>query len=175
MIFKRKRLIYILTGISISASVVFIIFNNYYFIYTINGKSMEPEFKELDRIFIRKTNGNYSFNRFDIIIFNKNSDNKSLSIKRIIGTPEETIEIRQNVIFINGKKLNEPFLKKIDKREIIKDPKNLNLIKIPKNSFYLIGDNRELSKDSRNYGVIEKERIIGKVLFTYWTYGGNIE
>ena len=169
MFFEKKWIFYVIISISISAGIVFIIFNNYYFIYTIKGKSMEPEFKELDRIFIRKTNGNYSFNRFDIILFNKNLNNKSLSIKRIIGLPDETIEIKQNIVFINGKELNEPFLKKTNKKEIIKDPKTLNLIKIPKKSFYLIGDNRELSKDSRNYGVIEKNNIIGKVLFTYWT------
>ncbi len=168
---NKKKLFYIFIGIIIAAICVFILFNNYYFIYTVKGKSMEHVLYNNDRILIKKLSGEFKLNRFDIILFQKKNKNESrLMIKRLIGLPGDDIEIKSDIIYINGKELNQPFFKKIAKGEIIKDPKDISLLKIPENKFYLLGDNRELSKDSRYFGVVPKTNIIGKVLFSYWPF-----
>ena len=167
---KIKWIFFILIGIIIAAMIVFIIFNNYFFIYTIKGKSMENALYNNDRILIKKLHGRFTLSRFDIIIFQNKDKISKLMIKRVIGLPGDNIEIKKDNIFINGKTLKQSFLKEINEREIVKDPKDLSLLRIPENFLYLLGDNRELSKDSRSFGLIEKSQIIGKVLFSYWPF-----
>lgn len=167
----KKKLFYILFGIIIAAICVFFLFNNYYFIYTVKGRSMEQVLYNNDRIIIKKLNGEFRLNRFDIILFQKKNKNESiLMIKRVIGLPGDNIEIKRDAIFIDGKELKQPFLQEIARGDIIKDPKDFRLLKTPVDNFYLLGDNRELSKDSRFFGVIQRKDIIGKVLISYWPF-----
>jgi signal peptidase I len=84
-------------------------------------------------------------------------------VKRLIGLPGETWEERGGYVYINGKKLDEPYVLS-DRR----DARTIAPIKIEKGHYFMMGDNREQSCDSRAWGTVPKENLIGKVFATYW-------
>jgi signal peptidase I len=90
-------------------------------------------------------------------------------VKRIIGLPGETLEVRHRDVYINGKKLNEPYVVHIDPREMIQRD-DFGPVTIPADHFFLMGDNRDNSNDSRFWGFAPRESIIGTPLFVYWSY-----
>ena len=90
-------------------------------------------------------------------------------IKRVIGLPGETIEIRDRYVYINGKKLDEPYAVHIDPYRV-NSRDNYGPVTIPPDQFFMMGDNRDNSNDSRYWGVAPRESLIGKPLFIYWSY-----
>jgi len=133
------------------------------------GSSMEPNLAPSgQRVLITKCV--YWFGepqRGDIITLNPPADwpnpRKLHFIKRVIGLPGETVEIKNGQIFINGsaEPLVEPY---------IKEPFTYSMpsIEIPAGSYFVLGDNRNISEDSHLYGVIPRKNIIGKAWFSYW-------
>jgi len=123
----------------------------------VKGDSMNPTLKNNDLLLYSKINNNYS--RFDIVIMK--IDNKYY-IKRIIGLPGETIEYKDDKLLVNKEIVDEPFnttktsdftLNQICSYEII-----------PENKYFVLGDNRENSYDSRNYGLVDASNIKGKII-----------
>jgi signal peptidase I len=90
-------------------------------------------------------------------------------VKRVIGLPGETIESRHREIYINGQKLEEPYAVHTDGREL-RSRDNFGPVTIPADHFFLMGDNRDNSNDSRFWGFAPRGTIIGKPLFVYWSY-----
>jgi signal peptidase I len=90
-------------------------------------------------------------------------------IKRIIGLPGETIEIRDREVYVNGQKLDEPYAVHTDAQTFDRRD-NLAPITIPADEFFLMGDNRDNSNDSRFWGFAPRSSLIGKPLFIYWSY-----
>jgi signal peptidase I len=84
-------------------------------------------------------------------------------VKRLIGLPGDTWEERNGYVYINGKKLNEPYVQQ-DRR----DDRTLGPEKIPKDQYFMMGDNRASSCDSRSWGTVPGHNLIGKVIATYW-------
>jgi signal peptidase I len=84
-------------------------------------------------------------------------------VKRLIGLPGETWEERGGYVYINGKRLNEPYIKP-DRR----DSRTVAPLKIPPGQYFMMGDNRESSCDSRSWGTVPRANLIGKVFATYW-------
>jgi signal peptidase I len=84
-------------------------------------------------------------------------------VKRLIGLPGETWSEKDGYVYINGKKLNEPYIQ-ADRR----DDETLGPIKIPKGRYFFMGDNRNESCDSRKWGTVPRKDLIGKVIATYW-------
>ena len=84
-------------------------------------------------------------------------------VKRIIGLPGDVWQERQGFVYINGKKLDEPYIKK-DRRDFSSYPAR----KIPKDNYFMMGDNRQSSCDSRRWGTVPRKNIIGKVFGIYW-------
>ena len=120
---------------------------------------------------------NYRFNqpqRGDVITFKSKQDPRKDFIKRIIGLPGEKVEIGDNTVKIynkdypNGFYLDEVYLNKDNKTE----PKSYftqdKAIEIPPGEYMVMGDNRENSFDSRDWGTLSKDNIIGKAWFVYW-------
>jgi len=140
------------------------------FAFRVPTENMLPNIKVGDTCIVDQ----YSFTplqRFDIVMFNAPEWAKKISnetgdikfIKRIVGLPNEKIEIRENKIFINDKLLDEPFEKIVDD----KDPKkNFPAMTIPENEYFFLGDNRPQSMDSRYWkpATIKKEDVKGKVI-----------
>src|SRR5262249_53281572 len=90
-------------------------------------------------------------------------------VKRVVGLPGETLEVRHRDVYINGHKLDEPYAVRIDPREVDRRD-NFGPVEIPDGDFFLMGDNRDNSNDSRFWGFAPRESLIGKPLFVYWSY-----
>ena len=107
--------------------------------------------------------------RSEIVVFNVPSIAEEkcgaagVFVKRIIGLPGDVWQERQGFVYINGKKLNEPYVKK-DRRDFESYPAR----KIPKDNYFMMGDNRQSSCDSRKWGTVPRNRVIGKVFAIYW-------
>jgi signal peptidase I len=84
-------------------------------------------------------------------------------VKRLIGLPGDRWEERNGYVYIDGKRLNEPYIQP-DRR----DDRTIAPEKIPKDHFFMMGDNRQSSCDSRSWGTVPKQNLIGKVFATYW-------
>ncbi|HEX2946442.1 MAG TPA: signal peptidase I [Clostridia bacterium] len=86
-------------------------------------------------------------------------------VKRVIGIPGDEIDIRDESVYRNGEKLEEPYVKGVTyTREVIFP------IKIPAGKYLVLGDNREVSKDSRTFGLIDRSQIEGKAVFRFWPF-----
>jgi signal peptidase I len=107
--------------------------------------------------------------RGEIVVFNVPSEAEAacgsggVFVKRIIGLPGEMWQERAGYVYINGKKLNEPYIKP-DRRDFQSYP----VRKIPEGQYFMMGDNRESSCDSRRWGTVPRKSIIGKVFAIYW-------
>jgi len=129
------------------------------------GPSMEPKLMANDMLLIEKiTPRFFDFKRNDIISF-EYEDTKYL-IKRIVGLPGEKIEYKNNYLYINDEAYQENFLKETQTEDfsII----DMGYEVIPEDMYLVLGDNRNDSLDSRDFGLIRKENIIGKVWIRLW-------
>lgn len=109
----------------------------------------------------------------DIIVFRFPHEPDRDFIKRIIATPGDTIEIKDKTVFLNGEKLVEPYVQFVDSRIFRngKEPRdNLPLQKVPENMYFVMGDNRDQSFDSRYWGFVNERDIRGKAFILYWSW-----
>ena len=127
----------------------------------IEGTSMEPTLVNGDIVLLTKTT---AFERGDLCGF---SWNNKLLIKRVIGIPGDWIEIdTDGTVYLNGEKLDEPYAQRLAVGECdLEFP-----FQVPQEQYFVMGDMRESSIDSRNtlIGCVEKEQVVGKVFFRIW-------
>lgn len=137
--------------------------------HKIKGDSMEPNFHDGEFILTNKLV--YRFGepqRGDVIVFKPPVAQEEEYIKRIIGLPGETISIHDGKFYINGKKLVEDYIpNNIPTRGKVFLGEDQNKT-IPQGDYFVVGDNREYSSDSRYWGFITKGDIAGKAWFIYW-------
>ncbi|OYR87422.1 signal peptidase I [Lactobacillus taiwanensis] len=142
---------------------------------TISGPSMQPTFENNDRVIaVRHT----KLSRGDIVIFKAPDELGALYIKRIIGVPGDSIKSKNDVMYINGKPIREPYLtqykKKLSKGQLYTNNFSLEQLyhvkKVPKDCYFVMGDHRNVSKDSRMIGFINKKDIIGEVKLRYFPF-----
>jgi len=142
-----------------------------YFLFTpiiVDGSSMRPTLNDNDRMIVNKLS--YMLgepDRFDIIVFH--APEKKDYIKRVIGLPGETIEYKNDTLYINGKKYDEPYLDEI-KKETDGPLTESFTVKVPENHLFVMGDNRRHSRDSRHIGAIPMDDVLGETSFVYWPY-----
>jgi len=110
--------------------------------------------------------------RGDVVVFVFPEDHSKDFIKRVIGLPGETIEITGKMIFINGKQISDPWghYKGHGEGEIGKIQDHFGPVKVPPNAYFMMGDNRNHSYDSRFWGFVNKRFIEGKALILYWSW-----
>lgn len=137
--------------------------------HKIKGASMEPNFSDSEYLLTDKLT--YRFRepkRGEVIIFEAPGANGEEFIKRIIGLPGERVSINDGYYYIDGKKLDESYIPKT----VLTYPniflKSGQEITVPPNSYFVSGDNRTASSDSRMWGFITKDKITGKAWFIYW-------
>ena len=147
--------------------------------YNVKGDSMDPTLKDGERVIVNKLGKTFGhLERGNVIVFH--ADENSDYVKRIIGVPGDHIEYKHDVLYVNGKKTAEPYLdynmKHKNYEEITGSFKSSDLpnsggqYKIPKDRYLVLGDNREVSKDSRAFGLIDKKQIVGKVSLRFWPF-----
>ncbi|MGF2615630.1 signal peptidase I [Rossellomorea vietnamensis] len=148
-----------------------------YFLFTpivVDGLSMMPTLHNGDRMIVNKLS--YSVgqpDRFDIIVFH--APEQKDYIKRVIGLPGDTVEYKDDVLYINGEAYDEPYLEEykeqIDGGLLTEDFTLIEKIgqeTVPENTLFVMGDNRRFSKDSRHIGVVEVDEVIGSTNVIYW-------
>lgn len=137
--------------------------------HEVKGSSMEPTFQNNEYIITDKIS--YRFgkpNRGDVVIFKAPVNPDVDYIKRIIGLPGETVMVQSGRIYIDGKMLNEPYLEDLTPVFPGGFIKEGVAVSVPEDLYFVMGDNRPHSSDSREFGPIEKKLIIGKAVFRYW-------
>lgn len=131
----------------------------------VDGASMENTLQDQDKLITEKITTQFgTIERFDIVIFDPHNDIDKYWIKRIVGLPGETIQIIGENIFINGELLEEHYGKDpIHNAGIASEP-----VLLGDNEYFVLGDNRSNSTDSRIVGPIKKEDIAGRACFCLW-------
>lgn len=146
--------------------------------YVVKGESMYPTLEEGERLFIYKFTSNYEIGEIVVVdsrvglqrtVWDEMKDHALISrasgrvvdylwIKRIIGTPGDTIEIRDGVLFRNGEEVNEYYIREGMRQEDIH-------VVVPDGAIYVLGDNRNFSIDSRVIGPVPMSNVLGKAIF----------
>jgi signal peptidase I len=132
--------------------------------YHVEGASMQPGLHTDEYVLVNKVS--YLFQapgRGDVIVFHYPRDTTQDFIKRIVGLPGDTIKIDNTHVWVDGVLLNEPYISR---------PVNLNPVgtfwKVPPGDYFVLGDNRPVSDDSRYWGFVPKDLIVGKAMLVYW-------
>jgi signal peptidase I len=114
--------------------------------------------------------------RMDIIVFKYPEDESKDFIKRVIGEPGDVIEVRDKTVYVNQTPLVEPYVIHRDSMILPAGPQsprdNLGPLTVPADSYFVMGDNRDQSLDSRFWGFVKREKIRGKAFMIYWSWDG---
>jgi signal peptidase I len=130
----------------------------------VEGTSMMPRLVDQERIFINKFVYQIeAIERGDVIVFRYPYDETKSYIKRVIGLPGDEVAMVNGEVFINGEKLDEPYL--IDE---YRDRQDHPAMVVPESEYYVLGDRRNSSNDSRVWGPVPRNFIYGKAVFVYW-------
>lgn len=137
----------------------------------VEGNSMENTLKQGDSIVMEKFT---TIKRFDVVVFQLSDG--TVYIKRVIGLPGDTIEYKNDQLKINGEIIEEPFLEKNITADTASAPYTTDFTLeeltgekvLPKDNYFVMGDNRRVSKDSRSFGTITRADILGKARFVYY-------
>ena len=147
---------------SAAASVLIITF--LYQPVRVEGTSMLPRLEDRDRLFINKFVYHIaSIERGDIVVFHYPRDPDKSYIKRVIGLPGDRLRIDHGVLWLNGRRLMERYVP-----DNYRDNRSVAEIVVPAESYYMMGDHRSISSDSRDFGPVERSLIYGKAVFVYW-------
>ena len=131
--------------------------------YEVEGHSMEPNFYSTQRVVVSRLHYIVgSPQRGDIVVF-EHSNRKNL-IKRVIGLPGEVITMEEGQVFVDGVALNEAYINELCRTYSCRN----NRWELDPDEYFVLGDNRNHSLDSHNFGPIHRDQIVGKVLFRYW-------
>ncbi|MCM3767935.1 signal peptidase I [Neobacillus niacini] len=149
-----------------------------YFLFApivVDGLSMMPTLKDQDRMIVNK----FSYKigepkRFDIIVFH--APEQKDYIKRVIGLPGDKIEYKDDILYVNGKAYEEPYLEEYKKQaqdgpltdNFTLEETPVGQMTVPEGELFVMGDNRRFSKDSRHIGSIPMEKVIGNTSIVYW-------
>jgi signal peptidase I len=134
-------------------------------VFVSEGESMAPTLNSNDRFLADKTYYEYHpIQRGDIVIFQIEKDRQY--VKRVIALPGETLEYKDDILYINNKAIDEPYLasaKEVAKEDNLYLTENFGPITIPEDTIFVLGDNRLNSLDSRTIGPIHVDQILGKM------------
>jgi signal peptidase I len=151
-------------GLSVVIAVILIVF--IYQPVKVEGTSMMPALTDQERIFINKFTYRFgigSIERGDLVVFWFPLDKSKSYIKRVIGIPGDTVEIHEGQVIVNGKPLNEDYVP-----PAYRDHQSAAPTRVPDDQYFVLGDHRSSSNDSRAWGTVHRDYIYGKAVFVYW-------
>jgi signal peptidase I len=130
----------------------------------VEGTSMLPMLEDQDRLFINKIAYRVGdIHPGDVVVFEYPRDHTKSYIKRVIALPGERLRIDHGSVFVNGVRLSEPYVP-----SRYADDRSEPEIVLPPHQYFLMGDHRSISSDSREFGPVERDLIYGKAVFVYW-------
>lgn len=134
------------------------------------GQSMEPNLHTDQRLIVEKLSYNRVLRqtlalegpqRGDVVVIKLDNQHNELLIKRVIGLPGDTVEVRDNRVYVNSQPLNEPYLADITAGYY-------GPTVVPPLQIFVLGDNRNFSNDSRSFGTVPLKNVVGRAWFSYW-------
>ena len=130
----------------------------------VEGTSMQPVLMDQERIFVNRLVYRFKdISRGDVVVFRYPRDVNKSFIKRVLAVPGDEIEIRSGMVCLNGRWIDEPYVP----REFW-DSKSYPRTIVPPGRYFVLGDHRNSSNDSRNWGFVEERLVFGKAFFCYW-------
>jgi signal peptidase I len=152
----------VLLAIGVSAFIIIFLYQP----VRVEGTSMLPNLEDQDRLFINK----FAFrvgeiHRGDVVVFRYPRDETKNYIKRVIGLPGDRVRIVRGSVYVNGRLLPEPYVP-----ARYTDDRSQPEIRIPADEYFVLGDHRNISSDSREFGPVERDLIYGKAAFVYWPF-----
>jgi signal peptidase I len=147
-------------SVLVSAFIIFFLYQP----VRVEGTSMLPQLEDQDRLFINKFAYRVGdIQRGDVVVFLYPHDHSKSYIKRVIALPGDKIRIEQGRVYVNGKRIAEPYVP-----ERFTDDRSEAQIVLPAREYYVMGDHRSISSDSRDFGPVDRDLIYGKAAFVYW-------
>jgi signal peptidase I len=132
----------------------------------VEGTSMMPSLEDQERIFINKFMYRFGIGevyRGDMVVFWYPGDPSKSYIKRVVGMPGDRIEIVEGAVIVNGKQLDEDYVP-----PAYRDHQTVPETTVPPDHYYVLGDHRTSSNDSRSWGPVHRRHIYGRAVFIYW-------
>ena len=153
-----------LRDLLISVVVSFFIITFLYQPVKVEGTSMAPQLHDQDRLFINKFAYDFEkIERDDVVVFYYPRDTQKSYIKRVIGLPGDSVRIVDGQVYVNGAAVDEPYVP-----ARYRDVRSMDEFKVPEGEYFVMGDHRSISSDSRDFGPVARNLIYGKAAFVYW-------
>lgn len=150
----------LLISLAISAFIIIFLYQP----VKVEGTSMMPGLADQERIFINKFVYRFeSINRGDIVVFHYPHDPSKSYIKRVVAVPGDRVEIEDGQLYVNGKLVRETYIP-----QEYEDFRSYPETVVPPAHYFVLGDHRNLSNDSRDFGPVDSTYIYGKAVFVYW-------
>lgn len=148
--------------------------------FQVDGHSMEPNLQDQDQMIMLR---NFEIDRYDIVVFPDPRGSGDSYVKRVIGLPGDEIYFLNDILYLNGSAIEEPYLEPSKSEyegnytEDFSLWDTLGITKIPEGYYFVMGDNRPYSGDSRQFGLVAEENIQGETNFIYFPFNrfGRIE
>jgi signal peptidase I len=132
----------------------------------VEGTSMMPTLTDQERIFINKFTYHYGLGQIDhgdMVVFRYPLDTSKSYIKRVVGVPGDVVKIVAGEVFVNGNPLVESYVPEEYRDQVSWGPE-----RVPPDKYFVLGDHRSSSNDSRAWGFVDRQYIYGKAVFVYW-------
>lgn len=154
----------LLRDVAIALATAVIIITFLYQPVRVEGTSMLPRLVDSDRLFINKFIYRFSaIERGDVVVFRYPRNPETSYIKRVIAIPGDRLLIDHGTVYVNGQKVAEPYVP-----AEYRDTRSLAPIVISQDEYFVLGDHRSISADSREFGPVDRQLIYGKASFVYW-------
>jgi len=150
----------LIVSLAISAFIIIFLYQP----VKVEGTSMMPGLEDQERIFVNKFVYRWEpIERGDIVVFRYPRDTSKSYIKRVIGIAGDHIRIEDGQVYVNGEAIAEAYVP-----NDYADARSYREIVVPRNNFFVLGDHRTMSNDSRDFGPVNERYIYGKAVFGYW-------